>query len=288
MNGNSLFKITSKGRARNEFIECTSVSINDGIIHLYDRQTKLIHRYNGKTGSFVDNISVPVVSRDIYKIDDGYVIDHLFPTDFYSGNARVLTTKDFSRPNGEYLKEKQYHKPIVNQVTYCGKSVLFADYDGHTIFSFDHDGCKKYDIQCDVVMMMPQDILDKRDEKNQTITETYTHGLSMVYENDTHLIGAYQWGTPFKFVYNKKTGETISFLDYFSEKYRLSPYDVRGSYKNYFVGVISPDDFDFLKEAYGFGSPLPTSHPEYEKQKILMEHNTDGNPIIALYKFKDF
>ena len=288
MNGIPLFKITSKGRARNEFTECTSVSINDGVIYLYDRQTKLIHRYNSESGSFVDNISVPVVSRDIYKIDDGYVIDHLFPTDFYSGNARVLTTKDFSRPNGEYLEEKQYHKPIVNQVTYCGKSVLFADYDGHSIFSFNLDGCKEYDIQCNAVTMVPQNILDKRVEKEQPIDDSYTYGLSMVYENDTHLTGAYQWGTPFYFVYNKKTNKTIAFLYYYSEKYRLSPYNVCGTYKDYFVGIISPDDYDFLKEAYGFGSPLPTTHPEYEKQKVLMEHNTDGNPIIALYKFKEF
>jgi hypothetical protein len=32
---------------------------------------------------------------------------------------------------------------------------------------------------------------------------------------------------------------------------------------------------------------LPVNHPEYDRQKILMEHNVDGNPILALYRFKD-
>ena len=109
----------------------------------------------------------------------------------------------------------------------------------------------------------------------------------MVYENDTHLIGAYQWGTPLKFIYNKKSNKSVAFLYYSSEKYRLSPYDVRGTYEDYFVSVISPSDYDFLKAAYGFGSPLPVNHPEYDRQKILMEHNVDGNPILALYRFKD-
>lgn len=68
----------------------------------------------------------------------------------------------------------------------------------------------------------------------------------------------------------------------------MSPYDIRGTYKDYFIGIITPDDFEFLKLAYGFGSPLPTAHPEHERQKLLMEHRVDGNPIIALYRFKDF
>ena len=55
-----------------------------------------------------------------------------------------------------------------------------------------------------------------------------------------------------------------------------------------FICVITPESYDFLEEVYGFGSPLPATHPDYEKQKILMEHNVDGNPIIAIYKFKDF
>ena len=290
LKGNALFKITSKGRARNEFIECTSISVNEGMIYLYDDHTQLIHRYNSENGSFVDNISVPIVSRDIYKIDDGYVIDHLFPADFYSGDARIITTMDFSKPNGTYLEDKQYHyMPREGQVTYCDNSVLFADYEGHSIFSFDINGCKEYDIQCKDVTMVPQDILDKR--ATQTIddmVDSYTYGLSTVYENDTHLIGAYTRGTYFNFVYDKKTRNVMAFHFYDeSNPYRVRPYAICGAYKDYFVRFISPDDYDFIKEAFGFGSPLPTTHPEYERQKLLMEHKADGNPIVVLYKFKN-
>jgi hypothetical protein len=289
MKGKPLFKVTKKGHARNEFVECTSISVNEGVIYMYDRKNQLIHKYNGENGSFVENISVPVISRGIYKIDNGYVIDHLFPTDFYSGDARILTTTDFRKPKGKYLEGKQYHyMPRKDQVSYCGKSVLFADYEGHSIFSFNMDGCKEYNIQCEDVALVPQNILDKRDSQPiDEIDDSYTFGLSMVYENDTHLIGAYQWGTPLKFIYNKKSNKSVAFLYYSSEKYRLSPYDVRGTYEDYFVSVISPSDYDFLKAAYGFGSPLPVNHPEYDRQKILMEHNVDGNPILALYRFKD-
>lgn len=291
MKGNPIFKITTKGRARNEFTECTSISVNAGLIYLYDENTKLIHRYNSENGSFVDNVSVPLVSRDIYKIDDGYVIDHLFPADFYSGDARIITTKDFSKPNGTYLEDKQYHyMPRDGQVTYCGKTVLFADYEGHSIFSFDQNGCKEFDIQCKDMKMVPQDILDKRGTQPiDNIDDSYTYGLSMVYENDTHLIGSYQNGTYFSFVYDKKTRNVIAFQLYDeSNPYRVRPYAICGAYKDYFVRFISPDDYDFIKEAFGFGSPLPTTHPEYERQKLLMEHKADGNPIVVLYKFKEF
>ena len=237
MEGNPLFKITNKGHARNEFTECTSISVNEGLIYLYDRQTKLIHIYNSKNGSFRDNILVPLVSRGIYKIDDKYVIDNPYPWDFYSGDARILITRDFSKPDEEYLVENQYHyMPRENQVTYCGKSVLFADYEGHSIFSFDKKGCKEYDIQCKDVEMIPQDILDKRGSQLiDDLDNSYTYGLSMVYENDTYMTGAYERGIPLKFVYNKKTNRSVSFLFYYSEKYRLSPYDIRGTYKDYLL-----------------------------------------------------
>lgn len=291
MKGKPLFKVTKKGRARNEFTECTSISVNKGMIYLYDVNAQLIHRYNSKDGTFVDNISVPVISRDIYKIDNGYVIDHLFPTDFYKGEARILTTRDFNSPNGEYLMGKQYHyMPREGQVTYCGKSVLFADYEGHSIFSFSLDGCKEYDVLCKDVEMIPQDILDKRGIQSiDGIDDHYTYGLSKVYENDTHLLGTYQWGTPLKFIYNKKTNTAVAFLHYDeSDYYRVFPYNICGVYKDYFIYVISSEDYDFLKEAYGFGTILPDTHPEYNRQKILKEHDVDGNPIVALYKFKDF
>ena len=105
MKGNPLFKITSKGHAKNEFTECTSISINEGMIYIYDINTKLIHRYNSVNGKFVDNIPIPLISRDIYKIEDKYVIDHLFPTDFYSGDARIITTKDFSGLDGSGVRQ---------------------------------------------------------------------------------------------------------------------------------------------------------------------------------------
>ena len=291
MKGRPLFKITCKGHARNEFTECTSISINDDMIYLYDRQTRLIHRYNSKDGTFIDNISVPVIARAIYKITNEYIIDNLFPLSLYKGDARIITTKDFSKINGEYLEGDQYDKAMVGQVTYCNNSVIFADYDGHSLFCFNEDGCTQYDIQCnDVTMvpMVPQDILDNSELRNSLIDDSYTRGLSMVYENNTHLIGAFVMGTPFNFVYNKQTNNITAFRFYYSEKYQLSSHNVRGVCDDSFICVITPESYDFLEEVYGFGSPLPATHPDYEKQKILMEHNVDGNPIIAIYKFKDF
>ena len=37
MQGDCLFKQTSKGRARNEFIDASSMSVSDGLLFLYDR-----------------------------------------------------------------------------------------------------------------------------------------------------------------------------------------------------------------------------------------------------------
>ena len=37
MEGNCLFKQTTKGRARNEFIDASSMSVSDGLLFIYDR-----------------------------------------------------------------------------------------------------------------------------------------------------------------------------------------------------------------------------------------------------------
>lgn len=279
--GRPLYKITSKGHSKSEFVNCTSISVNDGYLYMYDKQTRLIHKYNSIDGSLICNTEIPIVARGVFKIPDIYVIDKLFPSDFYNGKGRIITTNDFSEVKEEYLETDQYKTPFVNQVTYCKKSVIFSDYQGSSFCRFDRTGCIEYDIQCKEVFPLPRE-----DSNRLSIDDDYIYGLSDVYENDDYIVGRFQFGNAFSFIYDKKSRKTIAYKYYHSGDYRLGLFSICGEYNDYFVYAISSDDYDYFKEAYGFGSPLPVNHTDYRKQKLLMEHVSDANPIIALYKFK--
>lgn len=281
LKGDPVFKIAAKGHAKSEFIDCTSISINEGILYLYDKKTGILHKYNSSNGAFLDNIVVPVACRSLFKINDLYILDKLYTSDFYDGNARILTTKDFNKCDGAYLDKEQYKMPFADQVTYCSQSVIFAHYKGTSFFRFGKYGCTEYNIQCKDVSSSPHARLYE-DEKN----DKYAYELTNVYENNSYITGSFQSGNCFTFLYNKKSHRAIAFKDFNSCSYRIGLTHARGVYKDYFVYVITQEHFDFLKEAFGFGTPLPQAHPDYRKQKTLLEHKTHGNPIIALYKHK--
>lgn len=235
MEGNPLFKITEKGHANNEFLECTSISVNEGIIFMYDKKTKMIHKYNSIDGSFINNESVPLLCRDLYRINDGYVIDNLFSSDFYDGDARFLCSKNLKNLDGAYLEDKQYLMPYEDQVYYCSTSVSFADFMGHTIFSFDMDGCKKYSIQCKDANLVPDNLLDQRTLGNYIdIDETYTHGLSKVYENKDLLIGRYLLDDRFTFIYDKTNKKSVAFRSCLEEPFQLDFFNFYGVCDSFF------------------------------------------------------
>ena len=286
LKGNPLFKIDSKGHAKSEFIDCTSISIVGGIIYMYDKQTRIIHKYNSSDGSFIENIRVPTVCRDLYRIADLYIIDNLFPSDFYSGDARIITTKDFQKTIGEYINNELYKMPFVDQVTYCNNSVVFANFQGNNLFCFDKYGCVEYIVKCKEALPIPLDVLEEYERSNKQINDIYVYGLSNVYENNTYIIGKFRFGNYFSFVYNKKNNNVIAFKQCNTCDYRFILNSVRGVYQDYFLYVITSDDYDYLKEVYGFGTPLESTHKDYNNQKVLFNHKVKGNPIIALYKYK--
>ena len=59
MKGNPLFRINEKGGEKSEILKGTSISIEDGILYLYDERKRVIHKYNSKNGKFIENASVP-------------------------------------------------------------------------------------------------------------------------------------------------------------------------------------------------------------------------------------
>ena len=75
MKGNPLFRINEKGGMKSEILKGTSISIEDGILYLYDERKRVIHKYNSQNGAFIENVSLPESVKEIYKIK-GYIFKY--------------------------------------------------------------------------------------------------------------------------------------------------------------------------------------------------------------------
>ncbi len=295
MKGNPIFKINDKGGKKSEIIKASSISVEDGILYVYDESKRVIHKYNSLDGSFIENIDLPIAEKDIFRIKDRFIVENIeFPSSssFYDGKSRFLICDNFSdTPQKEYLTDDLYCFPIYGQVTFGDTGVLFSDYFNNNVYKIDNKGCHlSYHINFKSAKPLPSNFVDDM-VKNRTLIakdNNYQYGLINMYENKDYLVGNFQGGTKCHFVYNKKSNTNVTFKRYSSSSYQISTDKFAGTYNDFFIQVLSTENTMMYKKAIGFGDSLPSNHPDFQKQRILMKHTDDDNPIIILYKFKNF
>ena len=66
MQGNCLFKQTSKGRARNEFMDATSMSVSDGQLFIFDRIQNKGLFFEARTGRYISTVTPASYTRSAY------------------------------------------------------------------------------------------------------------------------------------------------------------------------------------------------------------------------------
>ena len=289
LKGNPIFKITNKGNAKSEYMKCTSISVQNGILYCYDNAKMTIHKYDSSTGKFIDNIDVPASMKDIYRIGDIFVLDNIgISSEFYEGDARMLTCEQFStKPITEDLFDDQYKFLIKDQVSYNSESVLFLDYFNNDVYRIDEKGCfKKYSV--DFPEELPENIKSSLIKERLLSTENNQYHYGLTCENDNFVAGQVVEGGAITFFYNKRTKSYMAFHGYVSKKYQWGPLTFNGVCGDFFYKIVNPESIAIANELLGFGDPLPKNHPDYQKQKVLLNNKLNDNPILVLYKIKDF
>ena len=296
MKGNPLFRINEKGGEKSEILKGTSISIEDGILYLYDERKRVIHKYNSKNGKFIENVSLSESIKGIYKIKDCFVAETFSCTsEFYEGIARFLVYDNCNFSNGPqkiYLSDDLYNFPIYGQVTFNNANVLFSDYFNNKVYKIDNDSCSlSYHINFNGFSALPSNVINDMVEQRNLIAEDndYQYGLVDMYENQDFFVGDIQGGIRCKVIYNKNSNNSVAFKRlYSSSRYQMAPHKFVGTNNGYFIHAIPAETIIMYKKIFGFGDILPSDNPDSEKQRILMNCNADDNPIIALYKFKKF
>lgn len=295
MKGNPLFRINEKGGMKSEILKGTSISIEDGILYLYDERKRVIHKYNSQNGAFIENVSLPESVKEIYKIKGGFIAETFSTTsDFYEGIARFLIydNSNFSDgPQKKYLSDDLYNFPIYGQVTFNNNSVYFSDYFNNKLFKIDANGCSLiYRINFKNFAPLSSSLINNMLKNNTVIADDndYQYGLVDMYENQDYFVGNIQGNTSCIIVHDKKSNSNIAFKKISASSHQISPFKFNGTYNEFFVQTIPTEYIMMVKNVSGFGEILPVSHPDFENQRVLLNHADDDNPIIALYKFKKF
>ena len=290
LSGHPVYKIDQKGHASSEYIDCSSVSIDDNYVYMLDRVKSNIHVYSIADGSFVRNIACPRGLYNIKKTRQGIIVDiwSRIATSFYDGEYRFIACdSDMTKCNAELLfdEDREYHH--VGYVSDGNDCLLFSDNYYCNLYKVTDQGADLYlKIDCSPSQRLPQSVKEKLVEgRNYALGQPYVRNLHRVYETVSHIVGSID--TPqggIFFVYDKESRKARR-AESSLKKYMFPPI-ISASNDNYFVQILDSETIDVYTNPEMPDTLLAPTHPDYAIQQVYKQHKEDQNPIIVLYKFK--
>ena len=288
--GNPIYKITSKGHARNEFLLCEKITINDSLLYMYDRGKFQTHVYDARTGEFLHNIKCPYASI-IYRIGNAFVVEDRFH-DFISNVKErfFVYNEDFSKMKYMAFGKEQHFSNLGTPTSLGNECLLYCDYYEGKLYKIMSDKVISYlQIDCNAnYRNTPEEI--HQAIKSSKCNKENLHGFELVCETDSHIFGQFRLkGTTYQFLFDKNS-QHYKIGSYFKtmEKHQVWYYfgtDVPYANNKYMFRAFTPEQISYYQID---NPPLPPTHPDYNNQKIVMKCKPDDNPIIAFYKFKNF
>ena len=295
--GNPIYHITSKGHARNEFLLCESVSIGDSLLYAYDRGKQQTHVYEVSTGEFVFNILSPSVEY-IYRIGKGFVIDDLYhiqakitKTNLKGRNRFFVYNEDFSTLRYRAFAKEQHLHYIGFPSSLGNDCFLYSDYYECKLYKILPDKVVSYlQIDCDSKYKNTSKDIQKAINSTEVRLDDL-HGLEHIGETKSHIFGQFTFkGETYQFFFDKNSKHSkigSFFTKIGNQQIWYTNHDELFSSRNYLIRYFTPEQLTanqfFISE-----KPLSPSHPDYKKQEIIMNCKPEDNPIVALYKFKNF
>ena len=290
MTGCPLYKIDQKGHAKTEFIECSSVCIDDNHIYMLDRGKAKIHVYDITNGNFIRNISCPGGIYDIKKTPNAMLIDnwaHINPK-FYDGEYRFISCdENMSMIHSELLFDDIRGFNICDLVSDQKDHLLFSDYFNCKTYIIDGKGAELYlKVESSPEQQLPESVKQKIvKESKLSLGDQYIYGLNSVYETSSHIIGNISVsGRSITFVFDKNTQKAKEIV--MSNRKYLLPLSIGASNDSYFVQLLDSKTIELYSNPAQQDSLLDKTNKYYAIQRTYLQHKEDDNPIIVLYKFK--
>jgi len=288
MEGNCLFKQTAKGRARNEFMDASSMSVSDGKLFLYDRMQYKGLFFDALTGQYISTLNSDARGRAGYCIDD-YVIIHNF-NDGDQPRFLVLSKENPENVLEEYFSGKEHLASIRGTDSWMGDGLIYSSYRRDLAWKMTGKECIPY-----IRINVPEDkelsdqLIDEMIENGWISPQgdaraDYTYGLSEIKECEGFITGQLNDGQGFTyFIYDKGSGNSRFFRYPAKEVWQQLPIgeNVCAGYKDCICSIVKPESIMFIKSILGGIGNEPTQEKFRQAYDAISALTENDYAIVA-------
>ena len=288
MEGNCLFKQTTKGRARNEFIDASSMSVSDGLLFIYDRMQYKGLFFNALTGQYISTLNSTVYGQAGYCKGDYVIINNLNEGD--EARFIVLSKEDPENVLKEFFSGKEHLSYIRGTVTWVNDGLIYSSYRRDLAWKMTGKECIPYiSITVPEEQKLPDQLIDEMID-NGTISPQgdvrgiYTYGLSEIKECDSFITGQLNDGKSFiYFIYDKGSGNSRFFKYPAKEVWQQLPIgeNVCAGYKDCICAIVNPESILFLKSILGNIGKEPTQEKFRQAYNAISALTENDYAIVA-------
>jgi len=265
MEGNCLFKQTAKGRARNEFIDASSMSISDGLLFLYDRMQYKGLFFDAQTGQYISSVSSTVKGSAGYHLGDYIIINNFNDGDDHK--FKILSKENPENVLTGFFAGKEHLSSIRGTISWVDDGLIYTSYRRNLAWKMTGSECIPYiSITVPEDKKLPDQLIDDMIENGLISPKgndgsDYTYGLSEIKECDGFITGKLNDEKTFiYFIFDKKSGNSRFFKYPAKEVWQQLPIDesVCAGYKDCICTVVNPENVLLLKSILGGIGNEPT------------------------------
>ena len=288
MEGNCLFKQTTKGRARNEFMDASSMSVSDGLLFIYDRMQYKGLFFNALTGEYISTLNTTVYGQAGYCKGDYIIINKLNEGD--EARFIVFSKKDPENVLEDFFSGKEHLSYIRGTVTWVDDGLIYSSYRRDLAWKMTGKECIPYiSITVPKEQKLPDQLIDEMID-NGTISPQgdvrgiYTYGLSEIKECDGFITGQLNDGKSFiYFIFDKGSGKSRFFKYPANEVWQKLPLgeSVCAGYKDCFCAIVTPESIMFLKSILGNIGKEPTQEKFRQAYNAISALTENDYAIVA-------
>lgn len=296
MEGNCKFKI-NKGRARNEFLNATTLSVSDGHLYLYDSSKHKGIVYDAQTGEFIENVDIPIGGRRVYFIGDYFIFDDVLSEGPENTRFKVYSKKRPDLEKAGYFSDKEHERSIGGTISWSNDGLIYSSYLRNLSWKINGKECIPY---IKVIVPEGKRLPDKTinymiSEGTNSLKEynipNAIYGLSYLAECDGFISGQLidnktNWSV--FFIYDKETGNARFFNSLADkEPWQKNPIgEVSAGDANCMYTIVTSESVMLSKEILGGVGNEPTEEKFRQAYNVIISVKEDDNPIVARFWLK--
>jgi len=301
MDGNCKFRNNNKGRARNEFLKASSLSVYDGKAYVFDRYKYKMMVFDAKTGAFIDDMSVPGYKIYSWFNGNSYICSDADPQDADYTLFKCYSKDDINTQTAAFFPRKEDVGMMFGTTSWSGDGLICLSYVRNLAWKImGADTVPYIKVTVPENKRIPDNIASSMIADGSRSVEDYTgaeviYGLYYLTECDGFITATIfnheKNNTSYIFlVYDKNTGKSCSYLTLRDkEPWQQFPIAGRdnpatGCGNSIYVAYMS-ESLSLIKGVIGTGNE-PADPRFLEPYEVFKGITNDGNPIVARYEFK--